>query len=387
MKIPLLLCALLLTASPARAAEMVAQTAAAPLRIATYNVDLSRDGPGLLLAELRKKPKPPLAAVLAVIRATRPDILLLTQFDHDLRHEALTTFRDLLAQGPEGIAYPHLFDAAVNAGVPSGLDLNGDGRLLGWNDALAFGKFPGDGGMAILSRYPINDSASRTFRSLLWADLPGAHLPLRRDGTSFLPPEALALLPLSSRSHWDVVVDLPTGPIHLLASHPTPPLYDGPERMNHLRNADEIGFWSRYLDGTAFRDDQGRDGPAPDAPLVVLGDLNADPFDGAGQGDALRQLLAHPRLSDPAPTSRGAPRAATTQGGANARHRGPPERDTVDYRDTPGPGNLRTDYILPSRDLTVVGAGVFWPAPGDPLAAEVAAGPAHRLVWLDLAPR
>lgn len=353
--------------------------AAETLRVATYNVDLSRDGPGLLLYELRRPPKPGLAAVARVIQTVRPDVLLLTQFDHDLRGRALAAFLALLRAGPDGIDYPYWFDAPVNAGVDSGLDLDGDGLPMGWSDALGWGKFPGNGGMALISRFAIDAAATRTFRDLLWADLPGASLPMRPDGRPFLGAEALAALPLSSRSHWDVAVDLPGGArLRVLASNPTPPLFDGAEGMNRRRNDDEIGFWTRYLDGAAFRDDQGRAGTLAAGPLVLLGDLNADPVDGAGLGEALRRLLGHPRLRDPAPESAGAEVAA------NPRHRGPPERDTADWRDAPGPGNLRVDYALPSRDLVVLGSGVFWPAPGEPLAEAVAAGPAHRLVWVDL---
>jgi hypothetical protein len=48
--------------------------------------------------------------------------------------------------------------------------------------------------------------------------------------------------------------------------------------------------------------------------------------------------------------------------------------------------------VLPSRALDVVGAGVFWPAPDNPLAALVAerkderASSDHRLVWVDILP-
>ncbi|MCP1168405.1 hypothetical protein NHG85_07675, partial [Limimaricola sp. ASW11-118] len=49
-----------------------------------------------------------------------------------------------------------------------------------------------------------------------------------------------------------------------------------------------------------------------------------------------------------------------------------------------GPGNLRVDYVLPSRaGLTVTGAGVVWPEGGD-LAEAAARASAHRLVWVDL---
>lgn len=73
---------------------------------------------------------------------------------------------------------------------------------------------------------------------------------------------------------------------------------------------------------------------------------------------------------------------------ADSAHRGDPARDTADWSDE-GPGNLRVSYVVPSAALSVVGGGVFWPAPDDPLFAllgedGLAAGP-HRLVWVDIA--
>ncbi len=370
------------------AAAVLTLTAAArseTLRIATYNVDLSRDGPGLLLDELTTEPGPRALAAVRVIQAARPDVLVIQKFDHDLRGRALAAFADLLREGPEGLDYPHRFAPPVNAGVPSGFDLDGDGLLMGWDDALGWGKYPGHGSMAVLSRLPLDAEGARTFRGLLWRDLPGASLPLRPDGAAFLAPEAAAVLPLSSRAHWDVPVLLPGGGrLHLLTTHPTPPLFDGAEGMNRLRNQDEVRLWARYLDGHAFVDDQGRTAAAPDAALAVIGDLNLDPFDGQGETEAAGRLLAHPRLQDPAPASAGAVEAAAAQGGANVRHRGAAALDTVDWRDDPGPGNLRVAYVLPTVDLTVAGAGVVWPAAGDPLAATLATGPPHRLVWVDL---
>ena len=265
--------------------------AADAIRVATWNVDLARDGPGLLLHELERGPKPQLAAVLAVIRAVGPDVLLVTRFDHDLLGRALDAFRARLAEGADGIDYAYAFHGPVNAGVPSGLDLDGDGLGLGSGDAHGWGRFPGNGGMAILSRLPLDTEAARTFRELRWAELPEALLPERPDGSPWPDAAAQASLRLSSRAHWDVPVMLPGGGrLHLLASNPTPPLFDGPEKLNRRRNHDEIRFWSLYLDGRAFRDDEGREAGPPDAPLVVLGDLNADPFD----GDGLHQGIAGP---------------------------------------------------------------------------------------------
>jgi hypothetical protein len=64
--------------------------------------------------------------------------------------------------------------------------------------------------------------------------------------------------------------------------------------------------------------------------------------------------------------------------------------DTADWPEEGGPGNLRVDYVLPSTGLEIVGSGVFWPAPGDPLArlTEIKgrdrASSDHRLVWVDI---
>lgn len=339
--------------------------AAERLRVAVYDVGLSRAGPGLLLADLRAaKIKPDLAAAIAVIRAVRPDILLLNGFDHDLRGVALAAFRARLAAGPERIDYPHAFAPPVNAGVDSGFDLDGDGSRRGAGDALGWGRFPGQGGMALLSRFPIDAEATHAFRHLRWADLPEARLPIHPDGTPVLDETARARVPLSSRAHWDVAVTLPgAGRLRILASNPTPPLFDGPERRNFLRNADEIGFWTRYLDGHAFGDDRGR-AARLDAPFVLLGDLNTDPAEGAGDRGAIAALIGHPALRDPAPTRPGT-------GADTARL---------------GARDLRLDYALPARGLAILGAGVFWPAAGEPLGDLVAAGPAHRLVWVDLDP-
>jgi hypothetical protein len=50
---------------------------------------------------------------------------------------------------------------------------------------------------------------------------------------------------------------------------------------------------------------------------------------------------------------------------------------------------MRADYVLPSSELTVTGAGIFWPTQADPLAEllgeEDAQTSDHRLVWVDIA--
>ncbi|MEL6583226.1 MAG: endonuclease/exonuclease/phosphatase family protein [Pseudomonadota bacterium] len=355
------------------------------LRIATFNVSLSRSGAGLLLSELERNPREQTQNVAAIIQTVRPDILLLNEFDHDPEGRALDAFQRLLEdgqRGAEGVSYVYGYAPAPNTGVLTGFDLDGDGFTTGRRDAQGFGHFPGQYGMAVLSRYPIDAAASRSFAELLWAEFPGA-----------IPPEGFEgyreeVQRLSSKAHWDVVVETPLGRVHLLASHPTPPVFDGPEDFNGRRNHDEVAFWSAYLDGVPLTDDQGREAPAPEGLVVVLGDLNTDPFDGDGRLSAVQGLLTHPRLQDPAQGSAGSEEAAQAQGGANTAHLGPAAQDTADWNDTRGPGNLRVDYLLPDARLRVVDAGVFWPAPGaqgyELLGEGRDAASDHRLVWVDV---
>ncbi|MEM0924157.1 MAG: endonuclease/exonuclease/phosphatase family protein, partial [Pseudomonadota bacterium] len=268
-------------------------------------------------------------------------------------------------------------------------DLDGDGMKLGPRDAFGFGRFPGQYGMAVLSRFPIGES--RSYRLFRWADLPGALRPMHLDGEPFHAEEIWRDLRLSSKSHWDLTVALPDGrDLHLLVAHPTPPVFDGPEDLNGRRNADEIRLLAAMLDGAQWLlDDTGKQALAPEH-AVVAGDLNADPVDGEGRKEGINALLSHPRLQDPEPRSPGAAEAGAAQGGGNRGQQGDPALDTADWRDRDGPGNMRVDYLLPTRSLTVVGAGVFWPEAGDKRVRLVKGGfpPAssdHRLVWLDIA--
>ena len=350
------------------------------LRVASFNAALSRRAPGALVQELRLGGSPQIDAVAEILQRVRPDILLVTEIDHDVKGEALRLFAETLETGrggAAGLAYPHRFTAPSNTGVLTGHDLDGDGRVARPRDAHGFGFYEGQFGMAVLSRFPLGPV--RTFQILRWADMPDNLMP-----PGHYPPAAAADLRLSSKSHWDVAIETPQGRLHLLASHPTPPVFDGPEDANGRRNADEIRFWARYLDGADWIvDDEGRRGGAAAGALALLGDLNADPFDGDARRAAIRGLLGHRRLQDPAPRSAGGAAAA------DPGHEGDPARDTAAFGRDPGPGSIRVDYVLPSRDVAVTGAGVFWPPPGDPLRRLVGDGDPvvssdHRLVWVDL---
>ena len=377
--------------TPAPAETGTADPPAAPvaLRVATFNVSLFRDGPGALARELAQDDDSPAAIAAAILQIVRPDIVLLNEFDHDADGAAVDAFRTrfltVSQDGRDPLDLPHAWIPEVNTGVPSGVDLDGDGRsdhIPGsqeyGNDALGFGTHPGQYGMVVLSRFPI--SGARTFRRTLWRDMPGTLLP-----TDFYSPEAQAVLPLSSKTHGDVAIDVDGRPLHVLVSHPTPPTFDGPEDRNGRRNHDEIRFWIDHLDGADWIvDDDGTRGGLGDAPFVILGDLNSDPADGDSRREAIVNLLAHPRTTDAAPASAGAEAQAVDP--ADAAQQGPARLDTADFG--PSVGNLRVDHAIPSADLELRGSGVFWPAPTDPDFALVGTFPFpltdHRLVWVDV---
>ncbi|WP_162801460.1 endonuclease/exonuclease/phosphatase family protein [Brachybacterium saurashtrense] len=362
------------------------------LRVATYNVSLNRAQEGQLLTDLATGEDPQIRAVAEIIQLNNPDVLLLNEFDHDEDARGVDLFREKYLEvsqhGKSPVFYPYTYTAPVNTGVPSGLDLNRDGTVGGPDDAWGFGEFPGQYGMVVLSRHPILTDEVRTFQELRWADMPSNLLP-----TEFYGPEISPQLRLSSKSHWDVPVRVGSRTLHVLAAHPTPPSFDGPEKRNQRRNSDEIRLWADYLSpGQRSRwivDDAGtRGGLAAREQFVILGDLNADPVDGDSWPGAIDQLLDHPRVQDTAPHSEGGTEAAELQGGANAEHTGDPRLDTADFNDAPVPGNLRVDYVLPSRTLQVVSSAVYWPRQGEPGSELTGQYPFptsdHRLVRVDL---
>ena len=373
-------------------------TPAGGLRIATFNASLNRAAEGELVEDLSTPDDTQAANVAAILQLTRPDIVLLNEFDYVEGGAAVDVFRTnylLLSQnGAQPIDYPYSFTAPSNTGVPSGFDLDNDGTVGGANDAFGFGDFPGQFGMVVLSRFPIVEQEVRTFQNLLWAAVPGARLPddpATAEPADWYSPDELEVLRLSSKSHWDVPVDVDGRIVHLLAAHPTPPVFDGPEDRNGMRNADEIAFWADYISGvdtTWIVDDAGvTGGLAADADFVIVGDLNSDPLDGDSVAGATDQLLALDRVQDPQPASDGAALATLTQRQINDTHNGDPALDTADFADDIT-GNLRVDYVLPSDHLTIVDTGVFWPPTNNDLARLVTTEPLassdHRLVWVDL---
>ncbi|MCP4200611.1 MAG: endonuclease/exonuclease/phosphatase family protein [bacterium] len=378
------------------------------VRVALFNIrELKTDKIYDVDADGRGRDPQALAAA-EIIQRIRPDILVLNEIDHDYRASAegldwsARRFRDAyLAGGSEPLELTYSYAAPNNTGLLSGLDLDGDGhaatdadrggRTHG-NDSWGYGTYPGEYSMAVLSRFPIRHREARTFQRFLWRDLPGHHMPAEH-----FSAEVAERLRLSSKSHWDVPIEIDGSLLHLFVSHPTPQGFDGPEDKNGRRNFDEIKLWTEYLDGgDSLTNDRGETGGfGSREPFVVVGDLNARPlvpgteregpfrtsiYDGRASID---QLLSHPRIQDSGPfvTSAG----GLTHNAETPREPGPPgypERSTSVFGD-----GARIDYVLPSVELEILGGGVFWPTPAeDPEGAQWAEQASdHRLVWLDLA--
>lgn len=393
---------------------MAGAAQAETVRFATFNASLNRDAAGQLLSDLANPGATGVTTAVAnriqqarnvaeIAQRVQADVLLVNEFDFDLNgtptassvpmglgysSEGARLFQqNFLSVGQgnavrgltNGIDYAFRYTPNTNTGLASGFDLNNNGAVAGGDDAFGFGNFGGQFGFTIYSKYEI--VSVRSFQTFLWKDMPGNLLtsdPTANKLTDFYSPAEVDALRLSSKNHVDVTVRINGQDVHFLTAHPTPPTFDGAEDRNGKRNHDEIRFWADYIAGAGYiYDDQGNTGGlAAGAKFVIAGDYNADPLDGdsfkgtvAGtQYNAIGQLLDNPLVNTSVtPSAPGGVDAAThpsNNGSANQSHIGDPAQDTADFSDS-APGNLRVDYVLPSANLQIEGAGIFWPADPD----------------------
>jgi len=383
------------------------------VRFATFNASLNRTIQGDLLDDLSTPDDEQAQNVAEVIQRTRPDLLLINEFDFYPDGVAVDLFQNNYLSTSQGeadpIDYPYRMAFPSNTGLLSGFDLNQNGVTatpadLGSfafaDDSWGFGQFPGQFAFAVYSMHPIIEDEVRTFQNFLWADMPGALLPTDPvTGESFYSEAILAQFPLSSKTHADVPVDIDGTTVDFLVSHPTPPVFDGLEDRNGTRNHDEIRFWADYVGpgksrGAYIYDDTGSEGGLqPGSLFVIAGDQNSDPFDGDSIPGSAQLITENPLVNAKVtPASEGGVDRAAAQPG-NESHIGDRAHDTADFSEPPfGPGNLRADYVLPSKTLQISDAGVFWPADDDPLSRLTGTGifgdpvptSDHRLVWVDV---
>ncbi len=371
------------------------------IRIATFNVALNRKEDGTLVRDLKAGDEQA-KRIATIVQLVAPDILLANEVDYS-DGEAAKLLRDnfLLVSQTDSVksqasSLVHLFTAPVNTGVNSGMDLNMNGRTTDSDDGWGYGAFPGQYGMAVYSRFPIPAESVRSFQMFQWSQMPGAKRPKLLDKSTgkerfFHSNEVWGKLRLSSKSLWDVPIQVGGITIHVIASHPTPPVFDGLEDRNGCRNHDEIRMIRDYVSGGKsgeyLIDDTGKTGGlAQDTSFVILGDLNSDPMDGSGISQGIIDLLHSPRVSAAfVPLSEGAAEASKVQGKANLKHKGNAASDTGDFNDNE-PGNLRIDFVLPSSNCRIVNGGIFWPTSEQLKEVDPKLGSAsdHHLVWLDV---
>ncbi len=339
------------------------------IRVATYNASLAQETEGSLAASLRPGTFAPALKIAEVVQILQPDVLLLNEFDYDANGTAATRMNDkffnVSQNGRTPQNFPFRYVAISNTGIHSGFDLDNNGVIDAspgdipyGGDALGFGEFPGKFAMAIFSKFPLDTEAIRTFEKVLWKDLPGNLIP-----PDFYSAEELEIFRLSSKSHWDIPIQLLGTTFHFLVSHPTPPVFDGAEDRNGRRNHDEIRLWADYL--TPGADAYLGGGLGSGNRFIIAGDQNADPTRGDSVNAAINQLLDHPRVNATFTPQR---TGATT------------ERNKFDTSTF----GLRVDYVLPSQEgFEVQNGAVFWPT-DDQDGADLVTSSDHRPVYLDL---
>jgi endonuclease/exonuclease/phosphatase family metal-dependent hydrolase len=362
-------------------------------RFATFNTSLTRPQRGALITDLSTPHHPQAKNVAEIIQRVNPDVLVLQELDYDGTRKALQLFQEhYLNRSQNGtipIYFPYCYAVPSNTGIPSKMDLDKDGRIDSPSDALGFGFHPGQYAFAVLAKYPFRWQQIRTFQRFLWKDMPRAKLPVNpQTGEPWYSMEQLSILRLSSKNHVDVPITLPNGIVHVLVAHPTPPVFDGQEQRNQLRNFDEIRLWADYItpnQANYLYDDKGNVGGLNTKYFIIIGDMNADPQDGNSINPAIGQLLHHPRIQvQPIPSSLGGKEWAQLNPESYQNHRGDPAYHTTSW-------GLRVDYVLPASTLKVHTSGIFWPITSEPLYYlvakfdEVEASSDHRLVWVDIA--
>ncbi|TVZ37332.1 endonuclease/exonuclease/phosphatase family protein [Alteromonadaceae bacterium 2753L.S.0a.02] len=337
--------------------------------------------------------------VAEVIQRANPDVLLLNEIDGNDTEATINAFNAHYLQvsqnGAQPVVYDYIYTNNCNTGVPSGFDFNNDGVSDGPDDAYGFGDYPGKYCLAIFSKYPLDSNNARSFQNFLWKDMPGALKP-QLDGSDYYSSDEWDVFRLSSKTHIDVPVIIGGKTIHLLGSHPTPPVFDGAEDRNGKRNSDEIRLWADYIDptaGTYLYDDNGNTAVTLNEGdmFIILGDENASSVEGDAyifddDSTAIDQLLQHPLVNPNLRENSVNFQVPTSVAGAEN------DPDNV-YASTHTAGwMMRADYVLPSASgMRIKQAGVFWPRHSDnlhylveSLNAEDVESSDHRLVWMDL---
>jgi len=343
------------------------------LRIATFNVSMEAlnyierlsNGPikvsGKELSQALKENNQQIKNIAEIIQRMDPDIILLNEFDRVDNNNKninifLTQYLNNEQNGQTVINYPYFYQGPVNTGVKVSTNSDNEDQAPLLANTHGFGYFEGHFGMVLLSKYPINKKDIRTFQHFKWSDMPNALKPINpTTNQPWFSDDVWKELRLSSKSHWDIPVNIDGKTVHFLASHPTPPVFDGPENRNGKRNHDEIRFWFDYINGKQadyiYDDNGNKGGLPPNQTFVILGDQNASSVEGDAINSSIRALITSDKLQDPMPISLGG--KLHNKNNINAKHH------TAYW-------GMRADYVLPSvLGFTIKDSGVFWPKKDD----------------------
>ncbi len=279
----------------------------------------------------------------SIVKRFRPDVLSVNEIEAS--PEAPGFFVEkFLNRGDDPIDYPHHYLCRTNSGIPSGGPAPFDYR--------GFGLFPGQYGLALLSRFRILPG-TREFFDFPWRALPQTVLGC--DNTE-VPPD----YPLFSTGCADIPVDIEGKGVHVILTHLSIPIRG---YLSRERNADQSVFLRQYIDGKPL---PGL-GPLESDRFVLMGDLNSDPEAGDGIKEPIKELLEDGRI-----TFRRAEEATFLEGGG-----------------LPGPllapegFQLRLDYVLPSRALNSEGMRVFRPEGERDWWKRARIASDHFFLWCD----
>lgn len=369
------------------------------LKVATFNVSMEatnykslgmQPSEQVLEKVLSNGSHPQVKNIAEIIQRIQPDIILLNEFDYIADQNKgvkafIKNYLNVSQAGQAPIDYPYTYVAPVNTGEPTSFDLDNNGKAEQFGgDAYGYGLYPGQYGMALLSKYPIDNDEIRTFQLFKWHQMPHPQKPFLPNaesddspGTSWYSSEEWEAFRLSSKSHWDVPVNVDGTTVHILAMHPTPPNFDGEEDRNGKRNADEIRLMADYLTpdkGLYIHDDNGKQATLNEATrFVLVGDFNAADIGDKHREGVIEQLTESPYVDNSV--------IPLSEGGAASSDEDYSRRFTAYW-------GARADYVLPSvYGFDVKDAGVFWPTKTSDLYRLVKdrqASSDHRLVWTTL---
>ena len=370
------------------------------LRVATFNVSMEAlnygdnktfDAKNIDSNELSfalQANHPQIRNIAEIIQRINPDIILLNEFDridnnaNNIR-DFINNYLGVSQHNQQKINYPYFYQGKVNTGVKINSKSNRDktNKILPV-DAHGFGYFVGHYGMALLSKYPIETNILRTFQKFKWHDMPNALKPITPNTKQpWYTDDIWQALRLSSKSHWDIPINVNGEIVHILASHPTPPVFDGPENRNGNRNHDEIRFWFDYINSKQgdyiYDDDHKKGAMKTNQRFVIVGDQNASTVEGDAimtkTSQGIIALLNSDKIQDPLPTS------------AGGKNHSIGNKYSLYHTASWG---MRADYVLPSTyGFTIKNSGVFWPQQHENtyrLIKNRQASSDHRLVWVDL---